>query len=83
MRIEGHTDAQGPDDKNKDLSQRRAEAVTGFLASSGVDPSRMLARGYGKDYPVAGNETQAGRQLNRRVQVVILDPGESPSQHLR
>jgi len=81
--VEGHTDSTGSDEYNLDLSQRRAESVTGFLAENGVDPGRMLSRGYGKAFPVAGNESQAGRQLNRRVEVVILEPGESPSQHLR
>lgn len=81
--VEGHTDSTGSDEHNLDLSRRRAEAVTGFLAESGVAPERMLARGYGKAFPVAGNETQAGRQLNRRVEVVILNPGENPSKYLR
>jgi outer membrane protein OmpA-like peptidoglycan-associated protein len=81
--VEGHTDSTGSDAYNLDLSQRRAESVTGFLAETGVAPERMLARGYGKDFPVAGNDTAAGRQLNRRVEVVILQPGESPSSHLR
>jgi outer membrane protein OmpA-like peptidoglycan-associated protein len=81
--VEGHTDSTGSDSYNLDLSQRRAESVTGFLAENGVDPSRMLARGYGKGFPVAGNDTTGGRQLNRRVEVVILEPGQSPSSHLR
>jgi outer membrane protein OmpA-like peptidoglycan-associated protein len=81
--VEGHTDSIGSDAYNLDLSQRRAESVTGFLAENGVDPGRMLSRGYGKAFPVAGNDTQAGRQLNRRVEVVILEPGENPSKHLR
>jgi len=81
--VEGHTDSTGSDAYNLDLSQRRAESVTGFLAENGVDPSRMLARGYGKGFPIAGNDTAGGRQLNRRVEVVILEPGQSPSSHLR
>jgi outer membrane protein OmpA-like peptidoglycan-associated protein len=81
--VEGHTDSTGSDSYNLDLSQRRAESVTGFLAENGVGPERMLARGYGKGFPVAGNDTAAGRQLNRRVEVVILEPGQSPSSFLR
>jgi outer membrane protein OmpA-like peptidoglycan-associated protein len=81
--VEGHTDATGSEGHNLELSQRRAESVTGFLAQNGVASARMLARGYGKAFPVAGNDTAEGRQLNRRVEVVILDPGESPSSYLR
>jgi outer membrane protein OmpA-like peptidoglycan-associated protein len=81
--VEGHTDSTGSDDHNLALSSRRAEAVTGFLAENGVARERMLARGYGKAFPVAGNDSPAGRQLNRRVEVVILNPGESPSRYLR
>jgi outer membrane protein OmpA-like peptidoglycan-associated protein len=81
--VEGHTDSTGSDEYNLDLSQRRAESVTSFLAGNGVAPERLLARGYGKAFPVAGNDTAAGRQLNRRVEVVILNPGESPAGRLR
>jgi len=81
--VEGHTDSTGSEDYNLDLSQRRAESVTGFLAGNGVAPERMLARGYGQAYPVAENDTAAGRQHNRRVEVVILNPGERPADRLR
>ena len=78
--VEGHTDSTGSDALNLDLSRRRAEAVTSFLAGNGVDPSRMEATGYGKAYPVAGNESAAGRQQNRRVEVVILDAGQKAAE---
>jgi outer membrane protein OmpA-like peptidoglycan-associated protein len=81
--VEGHTDSTGSDAYNLDLSRRRAEAVTAFLTENGIDPSRSVARGYGKAYPVAGNETAAGRQRNRRVEIVILDAGEKAVDEVR
>jgi outer membrane protein OmpA-like peptidoglycan-associated protein len=75
--IEGHTDGTGADDYNEQLSLRRAYAVEDFLISEGIDPRRVIARGYGKRYPVATNDTTAGRQQNRRVEIVILEEGES------
>jgi outer membrane protein OmpA-like peptidoglycan-associated protein len=55
------------------LSERRAEAVRMVLIDLGVAPSRMVVRGYGKAYPVASNDSPEGRQLNRRVEVVISE----------
>jgi OOP family OmpA-OmpF porin len=75
--IEGHTDSTGADDYNEQLSLRRAYAVEDFLISEGIDAIRVIARGYGKRYPVATNDTTAGRQQNRRVEIVILKEGES------
>ncbi len=74
--IEGHTDSVGSADYNRSLSQRRAEAVRLFLVDSGISPSRSVARGFGEARPVASNDNDAGRQRNRRVEIVILDPGE-------
>ncbi len=71
--IEGHTDSKGSDTYNLDLSQRRAEAVQGFLLSNGIAVERITARGYGEAYPVASNATMAGRQQNRRVEIVISE----------
>ena len=73
--IEGHTDSSGTDAYNLDLSQRRARTVEGLLLLQGVDPTRLVTRGYGEGYPVASNASAAGRQQNRRVEVVILEPG--------
>ena len=73
--IEGYTDSTGADSYNLDLSQRRADAVRDFLTGGGVDPSRMIATGYGKAYPKDDNGTAPGRQANRRVEATILDPG--------
>jgi len=74
--IEGHTDGTGSDSYNLNLSQRRAEAVRGFLASNGISADRIVARGYGESYPVTTNTTEAGRQQNRRVEVVIAHEGQ-------
>lgn len=81
--IEGYTDSTGSDSYNFDLSQRRAQAVESFLVQNGVDPVRITARGYGEAYPVASNDTQAGRQENRRVEIVILREGELASDRRR
>ena len=61
-----------PEPYNFELSQRRAEAVRDFLVTHGVSPDRITARGYGESYPIASNDTTAGRQQNRRVEVVVL-----------
>jgi len=74
--IEGHTDSTGRDSYNLELSQRRAEAVRNFLTSQGISVDRILARGYGESYPVTTNTTEAGRQQNRRVEVVIAHQGQ-------
>lgn len=70
-RVEGHTDSVASDEYNQSLSERRARSVADWLASNGVERSRLAATGYGEKKPVATNDTAAGRQLNRRVEVVI------------
>lgn len=70
--IEGHTDNTGSPGFNKELSERRASAVRDALVSRGVSPDRITARGLGESFPVASNATQAGRQQNRRVEIVIV-----------
>jgi outer membrane protein OmpA-like peptidoglycan-associated protein len=69
--IEGHTDSTGNPQHNVDLSLHRAEAVKSYLMQRGVDPARVTTQGLGQDYPVASNSTEAGRQQNRRVEVVV------------
>jgi outer membrane protein OmpA-like peptidoglycan-associated protein len=69
--IEGHTDATGTEDYNMDLSVRRASSVGTFLAIQEVASPRLEAVGYGELQPIATNETSAGRQQNRRVEVAI------------
>lgn len=75
VRIEGHTCSAGADAWNQQLSERRAGAVFSFLQSQGVDPSRMLAVGYGETRPEYDNSTREGRIKNRRVEIVVLDDG--------
>lgn len=70
--VEGHTDSQGSDAHNQKLSEDRALAVKNALVNRGVDPARIQVVGYGESRPIAGNETEAGRQLNRRVDIVIV-----------
>ncbi|MBF0468764.1 MAG: OmpA family protein [Desulfamplus sp.] len=81
--IEGHTDSRGSDTYNLGLSQQRATSVFNALMERGIDSERMITKGYGELYPVAGNETESGRQQNRRVEVIILDEGVSPEQKFR
>lgn len=71
--IEGFTDSVGSREYNMGLSQRRANAVRTALVQRDVDPARIRVRGYGPDFPVASNDSDAGRQLNRRVEVIISD----------
>jgi len=71
VQIDGFTDSVGTDSYNEELSQRRANSVKSALLSRGVDSSRIGTEGYGKAYPVANNVDSGGRQLNRRVEVVI------------
>jgi len=71
VEIDGYTDSTGSDSTNLDLSQRRANAVQASLVSQGIDASRITTHGYGKEFPVASNANSGGRQLNRRVEVVI------------
>lgn len=81
--IEGHTDSTGSAVYNQELSQRRADSVYKFLMNNGIAPERIVARGYGEAYPVAPNDTTAGRQRNRRVEIVILGVGERAIEYQR
>jgi outer membrane protein OmpA-like peptidoglycan-associated protein len=69
--IVGHTDSVGTDSYNEDLSRRRAAAAASYLSAAGVAASRLSTRGLGETEPVASNDTDAGRQRNRRVEVAI------------
>jgi len=71
--IEGHTDNVGADDYNLGLSQRRANSVQQFLLAQGIAANRLTSVGKGENYPVAGNESESGRQMNRRVEVIIAN----------
>ncbi|PZX51432.1 OmpA family protein [Algoriphagus chordae] len=69
--VEGHTDNTGAEDYNMDLSRKRAYSVEDFLTSNGIAKNRMEITAYGEMQPTAGNDTDAGRQQNRRVEVAI------------
>lgn len=69
--VEGHTDSTGSSDYNKKLSSRRASSVAGALSRYGVPRRQMRTQGFGEDYPIATNSTRAGRQRNRRVEVIV------------
>ena len=71
--IEGHTDSTGSHSLNQALSERRADAVRTALIDMGVSSDRIETRGYAEAYPVANNRTAAGRQLNRRVEIILSD----------
>jgi outer membrane protein OmpA-like peptidoglycan-associated protein len=74
LEIEGHTDSVGSDELNNKLSLGRAQSVSEYLTTAGVKADRVKAvRGFGKTKPVATNDTAAGRQMNRRVEIVIDD----------
>lgn len=72
IEIEGHTDAEGTPERNSKLSERRAQAVVGYLTSAGVDPSRLRAVGYGATRPVASNDTPESRAKNRRIEFKVV-----------
>ena len=70
--IEGHTDSFGGDDSNQKLSQTRAEAVQQYMINAMRIPTyRLIATGYGETRPIASNETESGRERNRRIDIVI------------
>jgi len=69
--VEGHTDSVGGDEYNLKLSQNRANSVRAYLVSQSIDPAAVTATGFGKTMPVADNKTAAGRQVNRRVELVV------------
>ena len=71
--VEGFTDSTGSDSYNQGLSERRANAVRTALIDMGTNNNRVTARGYGESFPVGGNDTAAGRQLNRRVEIILSD----------
>jgi outer membrane protein OmpA-like peptidoglycan-associated protein len=73
--VEGHTDWTGTDEYNLGLSRDRANSVRTALIAGGVDASKISAEGFGESRPVATNETPAGRQQNRRVEIVIVGAG--------
>ena len=71
LEIDGYTDSIGSEEFNRELSQRRADSVRSFLVTQGVPDSNVITHGFGKEDTIATNETAAGRQLNRRVELVV------------
>lgn len=69
--IAGHTDSTGTEEYNQQLSERRAEVVKNALVGNGINPSRIRTIGYGESKPIADNSIEAGRQMNRRVEITI------------
>ncbi|WP_095108107.1 OmpA family protein [Pseudomonas sp. Irchel 3E20] len=74
--VEGYTDSTGSAAYNQSLSERRANSVRMALVKMGVDPARIVAQGYGKEYPVAENSSVSGRAMNRRVEVTISNDNQ-------
>ena len=71
--IEGFTDSTGSNGRNQELSEQRTASVRAVLLDNGMSAERITTRGYAEAYPVAGNDTAGGRQLNRRVEVIVSD----------
>lgn len=80
--VSGHTDDTGSLAFNETLSEQRAASVGSYLTAAGIDSSRIATRGMGPSMPVASNDTSAGRQQNRRVDILVLNPGERASEHV-
>ncbi len=78
VRIEGHTDSEGTDSYNLDLSKRRAASVRAYLEKEGVPSTRLTSEGYGESRPIADNATDAGREQNRRVEFTIMELNGQP-----
>jgi len=72
IEIMGHTDSTGENSYNQQLSERRAKSVSDYFASRDIKPLRLATYGHGENYPVASNADAAGRQLNRRVEIVLV-----------
>lgn len=73
IELAGHTDSDGNDSANQELSQRRAETVRNYLIKKGVASNRLTAKGYGETQPIADNSTDKGKSLNRRTEIRILE----------
>ena len=81
VRVEGFTDDVGSEGTNQRLSERRAASVARALTKLGVDPQRIFTQGYGEEYAVADNGNAAGRQQNRRVEVIVSNGAAAVNAH--
>jgi outer membrane protein OmpA-like peptidoglycan-associated protein len=79
VEVAGHTDSTGSAEMNRKLSQDRAEAVRAYLVSKGVAADRLVAKGYGPDEPIADNNTDDGKEKNRRVEFRVGAPAPAPT----
>lgn len=80
VHVYGYTDSVGEANYNQGLSERRANSAAQYLASQGVNPQRIVVRGYGENYPRASNDHESGRQQNRRVEIFIKAINEANPQ---
>ena len=76
IQVAGHTDSTGSEQSNQNLSERRAESVKNALVGQNVHPNRISTIGFGESAPIATNDNESGRQLNRRV-VITIKPRNS------
>jgi outer membrane protein OmpA-like peptidoglycan-associated protein len=76
VEIEGHTSSEGGEEYNQKLSQDRAESVRNYMIAKGVDGKRLSAVGYGYSRPKASNDTEEGREQNRRIEIKVLNADE-------
>jgi outer membrane protein OmpA-like peptidoglycan-associated protein len=76
LEIAAHTDNMGSFEYNMNLSQKRAQSMVDYLVQKGIDPERLVGKGYGESRPIADNNTEEGRSINRRVEFIILDERE-------
>ncbi len=77
IRVEGHASADGNDQHNLELSQRRARAVRLYLVGKGVPEGKLISEGYGETQPIADNETPEGREANRRVELEVIEQDDA------
>ncbi len=73
IRVEGHTDKDGSDAYNLQLSKRRAQSVVNYLIKLGIPRTRLDTKGFGEKKPVASNRTQKGKALNRRIEFIVFE----------
>jgi OOP family OmpA-OmpF porin len=73
LEIQGHTDDQGKDDYNMNLSKNRAETVSSYLQLFGINNKRLVTKGFGESKPIAANDSEEGRSQNRRVELIKIN----------